>query len=109
MEFKDVLTEMENIYASKNADYGDSFKLSLDEHGLIASIVRMEDKLNRLKTLVKNKQEVKDESIADTLLDLANYSAMTYMWINKFEPTNMGIANQDCVNVVPKFIQTHLF
>ena len=29
--------------------------------------------MNRIKTLMKKSQEVSDESIKDTLLDLANY------------------------------------
>ena len=39
--------------------------------------LRVEDKLNRLKELVKGSQQmVNDESIEDTLMDLANYSIM---------------------------------
>ena len=42
----------------------------------IAGTVRLQDKLNRLKTLIRNEARVKDESIEDTLLDLANYAIM---------------------------------
>lgn len=89
VEFKDVLDKMLKTYIAKNNDYGDSFTKSLDKHGLIASIVRMEDKMNRLVSLVENgTQKVKDESIQDTLLDLANYSAMTCMYLrNKSNET----------------------
>lgn len=39
--------------------------------------IRLDDKLNRLKSLAKNPAQVRDESIRDTLLDLANYAIMT--------------------------------
>lgn len=82
-QFMDITTDMAKTYAAKNHDYGNSFDNSLDKFGLIASIVRMSDKMNRLETLVTKKAQVKDESIKDTLLDLANYSIMTVMWLNK--------------------------
>lgn len=82
-QFMDITTGMAKTYANKNHDYGDSFEQSLYEFGLIASIVRMGDKMNRIKSLSKKEAEVKDESIKDTLLDLANYAIMTVMWLNK--------------------------
>ena len=82
-QFMDITTDMTKTYEAKNHDYGNSFDQSLDKFGLIASIVRMGDKMNRLETLVIKKAQVKDESIKDTLLDLANYSIMTIMWLNK--------------------------
>ena len=41
-------------------------------------MVRIYDKVSRLETLLKkeNKQLVNDESIEDTLIDLANYCIM---------------------------------
>ena len=81
-QFMDITTNMAKTYAAKNHDYGNSFGQSLDEEGLAASRIRMGDKWNRYKTLSKtNDIEVKDESIEDTLLDLANYAIMTVMWL----------------------------
>lgn len=80
-QFMDITTNMAKTYAAKNHDYGNSFDLSLYKFGLIASIVRMNDKMNRLETLASKKAEVKDESVEDTLLDLANYAIMTVMWL----------------------------
>lgn len=86
IQFQDILDEMLKIYQSKNSDYGSSFDKSLDEYGVTAGLIRMEDKMNRLKTLTKNEQKVKDESIEDTLIDLANYSIMTCLYLrNKME------------------------
>lgn len=82
-QFISITNNMTKTYAAKNHDYGNSFDDSLDKFGLIASIVRMGDKMNRLESLTKKEAKVKDESIKDTLLDLANYAIMTVMWMNK--------------------------
>lgn len=81
-QFMDITANMAKIYAAKNHDYGNSFDQSLDKFGIIAAIVRMGDKMNRLESLAVKKAEVKDESIKDTLLDLASYSIMTVMWLD---------------------------
>lgn len=76
----DVCTSLNNLYECKNADYGDSFHKSFKEYGLTMVCIRLEDKLNRLKQLSKKSdQKVLDESIDDTLMDLANYAIMTIM------------------------------
>ena len=78
-----VCQELTEIYKKKNADYGNSFENSLDKHGLIAAIVRMDDKMNRVINLYKaDEQLVEDESIRDTLMDLANYAIMSVMWLD---------------------------
>ena len=41
------------------------------------SCIRLEDKLNRLKSLNFSKSAKVNESIEDTLMDLANYAIMT--------------------------------
>ena len=79
-----ICLELNNIYEKKNADYGNSFENSLDKHGLIAGIVRMDDKMSRLISLnSKNEQQVMDESLRDTLMDLANYAIMSVMWLDE--------------------------
>lgn len=76
--------ELNNLYEKKNHDYGDSFHLSYMEEGMAMPRIRLSDKLNRLKTLSRaENQEVKDESIRDTLIDLANYAIMTVMEIDR--------------------------
>lgn len=77
---KNICRCLNDLYAKKNADYGNSFHDSFLEEGWAMPRIRLGDKMNRLKSLTKNgKQEVKDESIRDTLLDLANYAIMTVM------------------------------
>lgn len=82
-QFMSITQDMSKTYAAKNHDYGNSFEQSLDEFGLVASVVRIGDKMNRIKSLIKKEAQVKDESVKDTLLDMANYAIMTVMWMNK--------------------------
>ena len=80
-QHEQICKDLHKTYLIKNADYGDSFKKSLDEDGLIAAVVRMRDKVNRLKSLKDKVGQVSDETLSDTALDLANYAIMTAMWI----------------------------
>ena len=85
-KFNEIVCKMADMYEKKNADYGDSFGQTCDEFGITAAIVRMIDKMNRIKQLSKNNALVTDESIKDTLLDLANYAVMTLVWANSKDP-----------------------
>lgn len=78
VRFRNITASMAETYERKNADYGNSFGESIAEFGAVAGVVRIGDKFNRLKNLIKNPgtQRVNDESIADTLLDMANYCIM---------------------------------
>ena len=79
-----ICAELTNTYRKKNADYGNSFSRAVEKYGLVSALTRISDKFNRLESLILHKeQEVKDESIQDTLLDLANYCIMTVMEIRK--------------------------
>lgn len=77
----DAHKELQEIFVKKNTDYGNSFEESLEKHGLIAAIVRMEDKMSRLNTLSKQEALVTDESLIDTLKDLSNYALMSAVWL----------------------------
>ena len=73
-----ICKELNDIYARKNKDYGDSFGRSFAEYGMTMPCIRLDDKLQRLKNLTRNgSASVNDESIEDTLLYLANYAIMT--------------------------------
>ena len=79
-----ICGELNALYEKKNRDYGDSFHLSFIEEGMAMARIRLGDKLNRFKQLSKNpdSQAVNDESIRDTLIDLANYAVMTVLEID---------------------------
>jgi glutaredoxin 2 len=78
-KFDTVTAELRDTYERKNKDYGNSFEESIDEFGPIAFVVRADDKMRRLKQLVQNEANVKDESFDDTVRDLANYCIMYAM------------------------------
>lgn len=84
-QMRDLYVGLIQTYIDKNSDYGNSFDQSLAEFGLVASAVRMTDKLNRFKTLMDKPHIKVDESLGDTLLDLANYAVMTARYIKEVD------------------------
>ena len=84
--------ELLNTFCKKNHDYGNSFELSLDKYGLVAGVVRMEDKMNRLSTLVDSDTDaqIASESLVDTLMDLSNYAAMSACWLMHEDDDGLG-------------------
>ena len=79
--FDAITDELKDTYIKKNHDYGNSFDKSIDKFGLTAAVVRMSDKMERLSSLL-NKDAKVDESIRDTVMDLANYCIMTAMYLD---------------------------
>lgn len=86
--FRRLTEVMADTYERKNADYGDSFGISVRKYGPIAALTRISDKFNRIENLILGgKSSVADEAIDDTLLDLANYCIMTFMALPRNENT----------------------
>lgn len=87
---KIVCAELHETYKKKNKDYGDSFSKTYIEYGDVMPLIRIEDKFNRYKNLIMSVEEphVRDESVEDTLLDLANYAIMTVMEMRKIHTIN---------------------
>lgn len=81
--FNEVTSELEDLYIRKNTDYGDSFNDSMDMFGMPSVAIRLYDKTKRIITLSSNDRLVNDESIRDTLIDMANYSIMAVMWLDE--------------------------
>lgn len=75
-----ICNEINRLYERKNHDYGDSFHQTFVEEGMAMARIRLGDKFSRFKTLSRGgDQKVNDESIRDTLIDLANYAIMTVL------------------------------
>lgn len=85
---QELCDRIHDTCVKKNHDYGNSASKSYHEFGLVSYIIRMEDKFNRIKSLSKTKAQVNDESIKDTLLDLANYCLLAVADIEMDEDTN---------------------
>lgn len=84
MKFKEITDEMNALYERKNHDYGNSFSDTFEKLGAVSAVTRMYDKMNRIVSLVSTKeQKVNDESLRDTLIDIANYAVMTIMELDK--------------------------
>lgn len=80
--------ELNKIYQNKSSDYGDSFGETFKKLGIISAVTRISDKYNRLVSLCtksEEEQKVKDESITDTLLDMANYCIMTIIELEELK------------------------
>ena len=118
-------------FKRKNHDYGNSFEKSLDTFGLVAGIVRMNDKFERLLSLTQGNKNalVGSESLVDTLEDLSNYAAMAACYLKgkkvedwkavrlkeldhaidatKIKAGNVDIGSKNVVvrNLVPKSIE----
>lgn len=78
--FDSVLDEMRELHAKKNADYGDAAHVNFLKYGPVASLSRLSEKMQRAEHIfLSGKNEVKDEPLTATLIDMAITSAMLYM------------------------------
>lgn len=91
----EICRDINALYQRKNHDYGDSFAEFYAEFGLISTCMRLTDKLKRLKSFAKGQQmQVKDESVMDTLVDLANYAIMTLVEMKLASEQRCGCSDQ---------------
>ena len=81
-EFKNIQSEMYEMFARKHMDYGlnnialggDLTDESDKKFSLTGLCIRLTDKISRLKNLLSNgKNYVKGEGMEDTFIDIANY------------------------------------
>lgn len=97
--FQQALNTMHEITVRKNSDYAtwdDPFRnFRMVENMWICTseewiLVRMSDKMSRISNLIKdNNPKVKDESIEDTLIDLANYSIILSIYLKHEREKNI--------------------
>ena len=84
----EITKQLNEIYIAKNTDYGDAFGDTFKKLGIISAVTRIADKTNRLMSLsakTEAERNVKDETIKDTLMDLANYALMTLIEMEELE------------------------
>ena len=80
--------EIIELYAKKNKDYGNAFHASFIKWGIMYLLSRLDDKLNRLTTITKNgSTAVTEESVKDTLMDIAAYALMGLVELEKQNET----------------------
>lgn len=72
---KEILEDIRTLLIRKRNDYGDSFEVIWGKVGMISVIVRLMDKIERLRNL--NGKTTKNESIEDTFRDIIGYSVLS--------------------------------
>ena len=80
--FRAVTAMMAETYARKNHDYGNAYT-ELRREFPDTVLIYMTAKLKRLKTLMQGEPAQVNESIEDTLLDIANYAVMEIVERNR--------------------------
>ena len=83
--FKEITDKMFETFKAKNHDYGSSFSNLFKECGMTYAYGHMAEKLERVKSLMKDEAKVKGEGMKDSLIDLANYAILTVIEIDKNE------------------------
>ena len=81
--FKAITDKMSDTYKRKNHDYGNAFSEMYDELGINYGYGKIREKVNRIKTLKDNDEQVANEPLEDALLDCANYCILTLMEYQK--------------------------
>lgn len=80
IRFREIGKELGDLYEKKNAAYGSAFSDTYNKLGIVSAVTRISDKFNRLCNLVKHPEiDDIDESLEDTLRDMASYCIMTVM------------------------------
>lgn len=81
---KNIAVEVADLVERKNKDYGNSFDKTMDEYGSTAYFLRIDDKLSRLKKLLKNNDCPQvNESVEDTLKDIIGYTLLMINYRSK--------------------------
>ena len=91
-KYMDVINKLKETFLKKNHDYGSSVKKNYDKfeaygknEGLKYVFGRIAEKHDRLENLIygDHANQVTDESIEDTLLDMANYAILAAVSIQE--------------------------
>jgi len=85
-QFKRIALELSEMYAKKNADYGNSFGDTFSDVGIISAYTRISDKFNRFKHAVTSGEKFNYESLGNTISDLGCYCIMTLIELQAERP-----------------------
>ena len=107
-KYMDIIDKLKQTFIKKNHDYGSSVKKNYDKfetygknEGLKYVFGRIAEKYDRLENLIygDHMNQVVDESIADTLLDMANYAILASISFNQHkELVNQGNCMEHQIN-----------
>ena len=72
-----IALEIGELVEKKDKDYNSAFSKTLKEYGDVAYFLRINDKLNRLKSLLLRSKDAEiNESVEDTLKDIVGYTLL---------------------------------
>lgn len=72
-----IANEIGQLVEKKDKDYNSAFSKTLKEYGDVAYFLRIDDKLNRLKSLLLRSKDAEiNESVEDTLKDIVGYTLL---------------------------------
>lgn len=75
IRFEEITKALYEIYCKKNFDYGDAFARTRVNHK-DEILILLSNKLKRLEAVMHNSDIKVQESIEDTLIDIANYAIL---------------------------------
>lgn len=100
IQYLSKIKSIVNTFIKKNHDYGSAVKQNYDNfesygenEGLKYVFGRIAEKFHRLENLIYGKHDakVKDESISDTLIDMANYAILAAVSFDEHHKLNCNI------------------
>lgn len=103
-KYMDIIEKLKSTFLKKNADYGSSVKKNFDKfesygynEGLKYVFGRIAEKYDRLENLIygDHPNQVIDESIEDTLLDMANYAILATVSLKEHQENKEPIEHND--------------
>lgn len=81
-EIEGICNHLSKVLAAKNKDYGNSFEKTVKDYGLVTIPITLEHKMRRIANIVRrNKIEIINEKLDDSLLDLAGYAILSVIII----------------------------
>ncbi len=80
-KLEEIAFDILQILDCKNENYGNSFDRQMNEYGMLAATIRLDDKMSRLRALTKGEPDKVGESIEDTLKDMVGYCLLTLNWL----------------------------
>ena len=87
---EEIYEELANILGSKQLDYGPGNINNAPGGAINGILVRMNDRMERLKNLTYHSEgDPQNESIDDSLIDIANYAVIAMMVRNGSWPKNL--------------------
>ena len=93
VDINDIHNQQLALMAKKNKDYGNTLYEACNAIGDIYAYCRIFDKAKRFISLVEDgfNPEIKDDTLEDTIRDLANYCNMYLAWKNRYKQENVKV------------------